>query len=487
MARTALAPQRLATRVAAWLAAWLATWRALRRVGNGRASAPAPLRPVPRRVGRWIGDRLPKGLYARSLIIIIAPVVLLQSVIAYTFMERHWQLVTRRLSAAVTADVAALIDIHESYPQDKDAETLARIAGERLNLDVDILHGAKLPPPLPRPFFSLLDEALSDEIKRQIARPFWIDTVGRSSLIEIRVKIPDGVLRVIARRSQAYASNSHIFLLWMGGSSLVLLGVAILFLRNQIRPILRLAAVAEGFGKGRDLEFRPRGAREVRQAGHAFIEMKRRIERAMEQRTTMLNGVSHDLRTILTRFKLTLALVDPSEDVEDLKRDVDEMGRMLEAYLAFARGDTGEPAAPTDIRAMLEDLRTDVERQGGHVSEVVTSGAETATLRPDAFRRCLFNLAANAARHGETVAIAGRVEARWLTVTIDDDGPGIPPESREEVFKPFVRLDDARNADSGGSGLGLAIARDIANAHGGDVTLGDSPLGGLRATVRIPA
>ncbi|CAA2141288.1 MULTISPECIES: ATP-binding protein [Methylobacterium] len=447
-------------------------------------------RPHPRRIwkrlARAIGNALPKGLYARSLIIIIAPVVLLQSVIAYTFMERHWQLVTRRLSAAVTADVAAMIDVYESYPQDKDADTLTRIAGTRLNLDLDILKGAKLPLPGPRPFFSILDETLSEELAKQIGRPFWIDTVGRSSLIEIRVEIPDGVLRVTARRSMAYASNSHIFLLWMSGSSLVLLGVAILFLRNQIKPILRLADVAESFGKGREIEFRPRGAREVRQAGHAFIEMKRRIERAMEQRTTMLNGVSHDLRTIITRFKLSLALVEQTSEVEDLQRDVDEMSRMLEAYLAFARGDSGEAAVPTDMRAMLEDLRTDVERLGAHVAEVKFDGRAMVTLRPDAFRRCLFNLAANAARYGETVAIRGRTEARSFLVSIDDDGPGIAVESREEVFKPFVRLDDARQ-DAGGSGLGLAIARDIARAHGGDVALHDSPLGGLRATVRIPA
>ncbi|WP_244477902.1 MULTISPECIES: ATP-binding protein [unclassified Methylobacterium] len=439
-----------------------------------------------KRLARAIGNALPKGLYARSLIIIIAPVVLLQSVIAYTFMERHWQLVTRRLSAAVTADVAAMIDVYESYPQDKDADTLTRIAGTRLNLDLDILKGAKLPLPGPRPFFSILDETLSEELAKQIGRPFWIDTVGRSSLIEIRVEIPDGVLRVTARRSMAYASNSHIFLLWMSGSSLVLLGVAILFLRNQIKPILRLADVAESFGKGREIEFRPRGAREVRQAGHAFIEMKRRIERAMEQRTTMLNGVSHDLRTIITRFKLSLALVEQTSEVEDLQRDVDEMSRMLEAYLAFARGDSGEAAVSTDMRAMLDDLRTDVERLGAHVAEVEFDGRAMVTLRPDAFRRCLFNLAANAARYGETVAIRGRTEARSFVVSIDDDGPGIPPESREEVFKPFVRLDDARQ-DAGGSGLGLAIARDIARAHGGDVALHDSPLGGLRATVRIPA
>lgn len=450
------------------------------------AGALGRVRKIWRRLSRAIGDALPKGLYARSLIIIIAPMVLLQSVIAYTFMERHWQLVTRRLSAAVTADVAALMDIYESYPQDRNAETLSRIAGERLNLDIDILKGAKLPNPGPRPFFSILDEVLSEEIRRQIRRPFWIDTVGRSNLIEIRVAIPEGVMRVTARRNQAYASNSHIFLLWMTGSSLVLLGVAILFLRNQIKPILRLSAVAEGFGKGREIEFKPRGAREVRQAGHAFIEMKRRIERAMEQRTAMLNGVSHDLRTIITRFKLSLALVEQTPEVEDLQRDVDEMSRMLEGYLAFARGDSAETASETDMRTLLEDLRSDVERLGAHVEAVEIEGSPLVTVRPDAMRRCLFNLAANAARYADTVAISGKREHRAFLIAIDDDGPGIPPESREDVFKPFVRLDDARQ-DAGGSGLGLAIARDIARAHGGDVGLHDSPLGGLRATVRIPA
>ncbi|HEV2602524.1 MAG TPA: ATP-binding protein [Microvirga sp.] len=429
---------------------------------------------------------LPKGLYARSLIIIIAPVVLLQSVVAYTFMERHWQLVTRRLSSAVTADIAALIDIYESYPQDRNAATLSRIAAERLKLDVDILQDAELPPAGPKPFFSILDQALTDELSRQISRPYWTDTVGRSSFIEIRVKLDNGVMRVIARRSQAYASNSHIFLVWMMVSSLVLLGVAVLFLRNQIRPILRLADAAESFGKGRDVDFRPRGAREVRQAGHAFIEMKRRVERTIEQRTTMLNGVSHDLRTILTRFRLSLALLPQTPEVEDLKRDVDEMGRMLEGYLAFARGDTGEPAVTTDLRALLEELQSDAERQG-HATSLDIVGDPMITVRPDAFRRLLFNLVANAARHGDRIAISANHETRWLVVHVDDDGPGIAPEHREEVFKPFVRLDEARNQDEGGSGLGLAIARDIARTHGGDIVLGDSPLGGLRATVRLPA
>jgi two-component system, OmpR family, osmolarity sensor histidine kinase EnvZ len=439
------------------------------------------------RTARWFSRILPKGLYARALIIIIAPVILLQSVVAYAFMERHYQLVTRRLSSAVTADIAALMDIYESYPQDKNEKTLSRIAAERLQLDVDILQDTDLPAPGPKPFFSILDETLSDELRRQIERPYWIDTVGRSNYVEVRVKLDQNkVMRVLARRNQAYASNSHIFLVWMGASSFVLLGIAILFLRNQIRPILRLAEAAEGLGKGREIEFRPRGAREVRQAGHAFLEMKRRIERNIEQRTTMLNGVSHDLRTILTRFKLSLALLKQTPEVEDMKRDVDEMSRMLEGYLAFARGDTGEAAVATDLRTLLEELQVDAERQG-HITDLDIVGDPMVTVRPDAFRRLLFNLVANAARHGDRIAISANHETRWLVVHVDDDGPGIPPRLREEVFKPFVRLDEARNQDEGGSGLGLAIARDFARSHGGDITLGDSPLGGLRATVRLPA
>jgi two-component system, OmpR family, osmolarity sensor histidine kinase EnvZ len=305
--------------------------------------------------------------------------------------------------------------------------------------------------------------------------------------VEVRVKLDQNkVMRVLARRNQAYASNSHIFLVWMGASSFVLLGIAILFLRNQIRPILRLAEAAEGLGKGREIEFRPRGAREVRQAGHAFLEMKRRIERNIEQRTTMLNGVSHDLRTILTRFKLSLALLKQTPEVEDLKRDVDEMSRMLEGYLAFARGASSEQAVATDLRQLLEEVQTDAERQG-HVTELDIVGDPMVIVRPDAFRRLLFNLVGNAARHGETIEISANHETRWLVLHVDDDGPGIPAEMREEVFKPFVRLDEARNQDEGGSGLGLAIARDVARSHGGDIVLGDSPLGGLRATVRLPA
>ena len=442
-----------------------------------------PPRVAWREVARRLAALTPKGLYARSILIVILPMVILQSVITFIFLERHWALVTNRLSTVVTQDLAALIDIYQIDPQDTD--TLTRIAADRMKIDVEFLPSGPLPPALPKPFFSIVDGALSNEIRKQIGRPFWLDTVGRSNLIEIRIQLPHAILRAVTVRSAAYASNSYIFIVWMLGTSFVLIVVAVAFLRTQIRPILRLSRAAEAFGKGRDLDFRPRGAREVRQAGYAFIAMKRRIERAIEQRTAMLNGVSHDLRTVITRFKLSLALMEGSEDSEEMKKDVEEMQRMLEGYLAFARGDAGEPAVVVDMREFLEDLKADADRGGGDLRLEFT-GEPAVRVRPDAFRRCLGNLVGNARRHGTHVAIEGGREGRFLTIHVDDDGPGIPPENRDDVFRPFVRLDEARNQDAGGTGLGLSIARDIARGHGGDIVLGESPMGGLRATVRLP-
>ena len=436
---------------------------------------------------RGLADLLPKGLYARSLLIVIVPMVLLQTAVAYVFMERHWEIVTHRLSAAVARDVGAMVDLYAGLPPGTDDPKLHAIAA-RFHMDVDSLPPGPLPPKTPHTFFNILDplsRALPEEVGAQVRLPFWVDTVGRSGLMEIRVDLGGRVLRFVTRRSLAYEPNVHIFILWMLGASAVLVTVAILFLRNQIRPILRLAEAAEEFGKGRDAELHPRGAREVRQAGYAFIEMKRRIERASDQRTAMLNGVSHDLRTMLTRFKLSLAVIDESAEVEPLQRDVDEMQRMLEAYLAFARGDGGEPTEPTDLRGILDSLRADAERHGARV-EVEANGDLSVRVRPLAIKRCLGNLVANAARHADTIALKAAREQRFITICVDDDGPGIAPEHREDVFRPFHRLDEARNQDEGGSGLGLAIARDVARSHGGEVTLSTSPLGGLRACVRLP-
>ncbi len=446
----------------------------------------------PARGWRWMLRRLrlylPTGLYVRSLLIIIIPMVLLQSVVAAVFMERHWQMVTQRLSAAVTRDIAAIIQIIETYPQDTDYSEVTRIARDQMGLQISIEPDGDLPPPRTKPFFSILDGILSDEISDQVKRPFWIDTLGDSNLVEIRIKLEDKILRVLARRSSTYASNTHIFIVWMVGASLVLIGISILFLRGQIRPILALANAAESFGKGQKADnFHPRGADEVRRAGLAFILMRERIERQIEQRTAMLTGVSHDLRTILTRFKLQLALAGDNPDLHGLNDDVNDMQSMLEAYMAFARSEVEEDVGDMKLSELFARLEADFELHEGKTLSYSIEGDDDILVRPNAFTRLVTNLASNARRYANTLDINARHSAKWLTITFDDDGPGIPEKNREDVFKPFFRLDEARNLDASGTGLGLAIARDIARSHGGNVTLADSPLGGLRATVRLPA
>jgi two-component system osmolarity sensor histidine kinase EnvZ len=438
--------------------------------------------------GRWLKRRMPTGLYTRSVLIVIIPMLLLQSVVAAVFMERHWRLVTERLSQAVTRDIAAIIEIIRTYPPETDDYAqITRIAREKLSLNISVEEGGELPPPRSKPFFSILDDILAEQINLQIRLPFWIDTVGDSRLVEIRIQLGDKVLRVFAIRNQTYASNTHIFLVWMFGTSLLLIGISVLFLRGQIRPILALADAAENFGKGQRADpFAPRGADEIRRAGIAFIQMRERIERQMEQRTAMLTGISHDLRTILTRFKLQLALAGDNPDLAGMSTDVDDMQSMLEGYLAFARGEAEEDFGELRLSELLEKIKADFDLHGKQMTYRI-EGEDLLSVRPNAFMRLVGNLASNSQRYADQLHVEARHSAKWLTLTFDDNGPGIPEASREDVFKPFYRLDEARNLNASGTGLGLAIVRDIARAHGGNVTLSDSPLGGLRAVVRVPA
>ena len=443
-----------------------------------------------RRALDLLSEILPKGLYARALLIIITPIVVLEGVIAFAFMERHWQAVTRRLSEATARDIAALIDVYEEVPKADGPQKIIDLARDRLGLTMEVLPPGDLPPPKPKPLFALLDRALSNELRRHVQLPFWIDTVGESKNVEIRVKHDNGILRFVATRSQTYASNSHIFLLWMVGTSVILLTVAILFLRNQIRPILRLADAADAFGKGRTIpdDFRPRGAREVRQAAVAFIQMRDRITTHVEQRTTMLAGVSHDLRTVLTRFKLELALLEDSPETRSLSADVNEMQHMLEDYLAFAKGDGGEEAKPTNLRELLLEIQEESQMYGSAIELKMRkrNGDLILPLKRQALKRAITNLVTNASRFGDQIIIRAATEGQWVRIEVDDNGPGIPPSERENVFRPFYRLDHARNQDDGNSGLGLAIARDIAKSHGGEIALGESSMGGLRAIISLP-
>ena len=341
---------------------------------------------------------MPKGLYARTILIIAMPLVLLQTVLLFVFMERHWNNITRRLSAATARDVAAIIEIYQQYPQDQDYKKLIDISRGSMRIAFQVLPKGELPEQVPSPFYSILDRRLNKELSRRIQQPFWIDTVGQSKFVEIRVALDNEILKFITHRNHTYASNSHIFVLWMIGSSTVLMAVALLFLRNQIRPILALSEAAESFGKGRPPPegFRPRGAREVRQASFAFMEMRDRIERHVEQRTTILAGVSHDLRTILTRMKLQLAFLGDNDEVTALRKDVDEMQSMLEDYMAFAKGDSNEATSETDIAVILQEIQTHAKMNTENITLRTVPGTITLPVRRNSFKRAINNLVTNA-------------------------------------------------------------------------------------------
>ncbi|MCP4934626.1 MAG: HAMP domain-containing protein [bacterium] len=432
---------------------------------------------------------MPKRLFPRTLIIIAAPLVLLQSILAFVSMERHWQLVTARLSEVAVKDIAALIKVHESKPHHRRNRQLAIETAETLGFTLDFQKSKPFPPTPPQTMFDILDSIFRDAIKTNIKQPHWVDTQAPDKMVEIRIKLDHTTARLFVKRKQVYASNSHIFIVWMVGSSIILLLIAVMFLRNQIRPILQLSEAAERFGKGLPplREIHPHGALEIRQASQAFLLMRDRIERHVEQRTAMLAGVSHDLRTVLTRFKLELALTKDSPEISAMRKDVDEMQDMISAYMNFAKGEGNEQTEPTNIDNLLKEVASEMIRSHKSIDLQTHLNSIDLPLRRAAFKRAVTNLVANAARYASTVKLSSAITTKQLLIHIDDDGPGIPAAKREEVFQPFVRLEDARTQYEGANtGLGLSIARDIIHSHGGEILLDDSALGGLKATIAMP-
>jgi two-component system osmolarity sensor histidine kinase EnvZ len=437
------------------------------------------------RISLAIKRMLPRGLFGRSLLIIVMPLILLQLISATVFYERHWDNVARRLALGLAGDIGTVIDAFRETKSPEGRDRVLTIAAVNMNLGLSFRDGAILPNTAPDKIAGG-DDMLLHVLAETLRRPFSYEIAGENEDIAIHVQLPDGVLDVLAPRKRLYSSTTYIFVLWMVGSSLVLFGVAMIFMRNQIRPIRRLAAAADALGKGRDVPtFKLQGATEVRQAATAFNMMRDRLLRQLGQRTEMLAGVSHDLRTPLTRMKLQLAMLKDGPDVAELKADVAEMETMIDGYLAFARGEGPEEPVPTDLGDLLAEAVSGAQRAGGAV-ELAIDGDLTLPLRPAAIKRCLANLITNAMRYGKTVAVTAMRRGDAVEVTVDDDGPGIPTERRDEVFRPFRRLEESRNVETGGVGLGLTIARDVVHAHGGSILLEDSPLGGLRARLRLP-
>jgi two-component system, OmpR family, osmolarity sensor histidine kinase EnvZ len=431
-------------------------------------------------------DILPKGLYWRTLLIIVAPAALLQLVITLVFLDDHWQATSKRMSQGTAADVALILQLYEREPTAENFEELRRMAYWPLRLDITLEPGATLDHPRCRASGSTLDRYLTRALEEQIGREIWYDSSCPGNQVVIRAPVAEGVLEVRAFRDRVQARSGPLFVMWIVCATLFICIVSIIFIRNQVRPIEKLADAMERFGRGEDGgAFRARGAREVRGATRAFFGMRARVRRLIDQRAQLLAGVSHDLRTPLTRLKLQLALMPPSPEIEDAKRDLAEMEETLEEYLTFAKGLGEEAPELVNVAAIAEEVARNSARAGGDVA-VEASGDTQTPARARGIKRCLANLIDNAVAHGDTVRVTVEGEAEAVTISVDDNGPGISEDQYEEAFRPFSRLDETRSRNQKGVGLGLAIARDVARSHGGDISLSRSPLGGLRATLRLP-
>jgi two-component system osmolarity sensor histidine kinase EnvZ len=393
------------------------------------------------------------------------------------------------MAGAVARELIYAVETVEAAPDAAAAQSMLDELARPLGLELSLLPNEAISLAARLRFYDVSGEALATTLRRYVSRPMGLDLVSSPRDAVAEIQTAKGVLRAVIPRKRTIASNPHLLLVWMAVTASALVVVAVMFLRNQVRPIKVLAAAAEAFGKGRAAPFRPSGAEEVRRAGAAFLEMRRRIERQIDQRTRMLSAVSHDLRTPLTRMKLALAMADPGPETDQLTHDVAQMERMLTEFLDFSRGEGTEPAAMVDPAVLLRGVVEDARRSGHDVTLTLPDPWTpiSVSLRADAVTRALTNLIDNAARYGMRAEASLRVNRRAVEFVIEDDGPGIPPEAREAAFRPFTRLDEARNQDKGGVGLGLSIALDVARAHGGTVKLDRSEtMGGLKAVVRLP-
>ena len=439
------------------------------------------------RIARFADRHSPQTLFARALIIIVVPMLLLQALSAWWFYSQRGDNVTNRLAILLVRDLRMLIALRTEFPDDAHRAWIISRSAQDLLLFVSFRKGIVRPFRAPE-YFDIAAREVQGALEADLKRNYYIDNNigGGQMLIEIQLN-DDDVMDVLVPHLRLTFGSSFAYVVAQVGLGLVLFGLAIWFMHRELVPIAHLGVAADALGKGRDVpDFAfSGGTREVRNAATAFHTMRIRLRRSIQQRTEMLAGVSHDLRTPLTRMKLSLALLPESPETKELSDDVSDMERMIEGYLAFARGEGDEDPIPTDLSELLEDVAAGARRDNAHV-EVTWQGDMNVELRPLAIKRCLTNLVSNALRYGTMVqlqAVRGRTS---VEITIDDNGPGIPPDKYEDVFRPFFRLDESRNVDTGGVGLGLTIARDVARSHGGDVALAPSELGGLRVIVRIP-
>ncbi len=436
-----------------------------------------------------IGSRLkvymPKSLFARSALILLVPVVTIMLVVSVVFIQRLYESVTRQMTMGVANEIRLVLDRIDQASDPAGALQSAIEVGKPLGIDISADSGTT------GDRSSLIDvsgRVVIETLRNEIVDVRGIDLSNRDGYVQMAVNTKHGPVLLELPRVRVSARNPHQFLVLIGLTALLMTVIALVYLRNQVRPIRRLARAADAFGKGRSVPYRPAGATEVRQAGAAFLDMRDRIERQIEQRTLMLSGVSHDLRTPLTRMKLALSLMEDSDDTRAILRDVADMERMLEAFLAFARGEAHEDTSRTDPVKLARAAVSRAMRGNLPVTLGEVSAPDNILLRADAIARALDNLIGNAVRYGGKAVVSVVSENDRIVFRVEDPGPGIPENMRNEAQKPFLRLDTSRNQDGGsGVGLGLTIAADIARNHGGTLRLGTSPtMGGLKAEILIP-
>ena len=431
---------------------------------------------------RKFKDVLPKGLYSRSLLIIIIPVVVLQGILTFVFLDRHWQLVTRKLSSAVASEIATFIDVVPSLGLNKVIELSERF----YDAEVNYIPNRKIINNPPKPI-NLVENTLSKELSKNMNNSFWVDAHTYEKRVIVQIEKKEGIYEFIIPRRNVYATNSHIFLVWMVISSLLLVSVAVIFMRQQIKPIEKLSKAAQQFGLGKKMEnFKPSGATEVRRAAEAYLKMQERIERFIEQRTLMLAGVSHDLRTPLTRLKLQIEMLSDDKTNIELLSDVNEMQKMLENYLDFAEDVTREKATKTDLKKMINEIIDSESAKSKNIEFNIKNDEPIFfECRTIAMKRCITNLLNNACSYGDRIRIALEKKKDVIDISIEDNGPGIDKSDYDKAIKPFIRLDSSRNQNIPGSGLGLSISQDITSNHGGKLIMSKSNLGGLKVQLKF--
>ncbi len=439
---------------------------------------------------RFYKKIVPRSLFGRSLLIIVLPILLTMIITTIVFFDRHWSTTTQRLTNSLAGEIASVIEEAETKSENVDILFISNRAFKNFGFKVyfDSEPGTKYLNSFVPHSFSV-KKVLSDALIEKDVKNFTVTSRIKNNrdLIQVFVKMNSGMLIFEIPEKRIFSSTTYIFLLTMIGGGFILMIIAIIFMRNQIRPVRRLAVAAEKLGKGEDVpRFKLEGAREIRQAANAFLTMRERIKRQIRQRTEMLAGVSHDLRTPLTRLKLQLALLDEDDDILDMKDDITSMEQMIDGYLAFARGDDDEETVAVNLKSLLLECVEDAQRHNQIIDFNDDHADHHLRLRYHAMKRLFQNLISNADKYASQCWIRVIPLNNALEIWIEDDGPGISDDQIEQVFRPFYRIDSARNIDKGGVGLGLSIARDIAMNHGGNIRLEKSGHGGLKAVVRLP-